>query len=397
MEIQELKQSLDQLGRDWEQFKKDNDSRLKAVESKGVADPILVEKLDKMNAGMDAVSKRLEKIEALPRVPVAEGQPDQQAKAKAAAEIKAAANHWYRKGQIPSECKALTEHIDSEGGFLVRPEISEAINLKVFETSPIMQLADVMDIGSNEYQEPADWSEPDAGWVGETETRTETTASTLKLLSVPVHEIYAEPRATQRLLDDGFVDVEAWHSLKVAEKITRTINTACVSGNGVSKPKGFLSYASGDDYDKIEQVVSGSASLLTSDGLISLQASLFEDFQPNATWLMRRATVAAVRQLKAATTGEYLWGYTQQLNAPFQQTLLGKPVMFASDMPAVAANALAVAYGDFRRGYLIVRRPGIRVLRDNLTVKGFVKFYTTVRIGGGVRHFQAIKLQKVST
>jgi HK97 family phage major capsid protein len=393
MELQDLKKSIETLGSDWAAFKKENDERLKAIEKKGVADPLIQEKLDKMNKSMDESIERIQKIEAMKNSSVEV--ETKTINEKLAKEEKSAVNAWMKKGRA-IEMKSLVENVDSQGGFLVRPEVSNDVQTKIFESSPIRQLATVLSIGGDSFEEPACWDEPEAGWVGETETRSGTNTPALKQLMIPLHEMHASPKASQRLLDDSFVDVEAWHGQKVAEKFARLEATGFVSGDGINKPLGFLSYAAGDDYNKIEQVNSGHASQLTADGLIALQAALLEQFQPNATWLMKRATVGAVRQLKAGTTGEYLWGYEAQLNTPMQMSLLGRPVMFANDMPSVGANALAVAYGDFRAGYLIVEKPGIRVLRDAFTAKPYVLFYTTKRVGGGVRHFQAIKVQKIS-
>jgi HK97 family phage major capsid protein len=391
MEVTEIKKSLDTLGNDWAEFKRTNDARLKEIEKKGVADPLHQEKLDKVNKSMDDAFARLEKIEALKNSHV----PDiKEAKTAQEKEEKAAVNAWFKKGTEIST-KSLTEGVNSEGGYVVRPEFSDLIVSKIFESSPIRQLATVQSISGSSYQEAASYTEADAGWVAEIAARPVTTAVTFDQLNIPLYEVFAMPQATQRLLDDSYVNIEQWHAEKVAEKLARMEATAFVSGDGVNKPTGILSYANGLAYGQVEQVNSGNAALLTADGLISLQASLFEAFQANAVFLMKRATVAAVRQLKTST-GEYLWGYAGQLNNPMGMSLLGKPVMFADDVPAVAANALSVIYGDIRQGYMVVENPGIRVLRDAYTAKPYVLFYTTKRVGGEVRNFQAIKIQKVA-
>lgn len=393
-ELLAIKTQLDEMGRTWEQFKKENDQRLSDLSKKGGTDPLLTEKVEKMNSGIDQIADRLEKLEAL-RASVKEVQEIQENKAASQA-----FNTFLRKGEhrlTEMELKALTVQVDSEGGYTVRPEVAAQVSKKIFESSPMRQLASVMVVGSDEYQEIVDYSEPDAGWVDEIESRSETTASSLKAVSIPVHELHASPRATQKLLDDSSIDMEAWHSDKVAEKMARKEATAFVTGTGVKQPKGIMSYTAGDGFNLVQQVVSGSAAAITADGFHSVQNALFEAFQANAVWLMNRATASSARKLKAATTGEYLWGYGEQLNAGFQQFLLGKPVYFAADVAVEGAGNLVAAYGDFKQAYLIVEKPGMRVLRDAYTAKPYVVFYTTKRVGGGVRQFQAFKIMKCST
>jgi HK97 family phage major capsid protein len=406
MEIEQLKKTVDEFGRAVEEFKKSNDQRLKALESKGSVDPLVSEKVDRINKSIDDVLARVEKMEALKNAPTTDTE-DKVALAKSQAEAKAALNAYLKRGDLPSqevqqkllsmypeqERKALATQYDSTGGFLVRPEVSTQITEKVFESSPIMELAEVLTIGSDTFQEAyVDDESGDGGWVGEVEARSESGTPAFSQLEIPLHEVYAEPRASQRMLDDAAIDIEAWLQRKVAEKLGRKAATAFVTGNGIKKPMGIMGYASGTTFGKLEQVTCGAANLVTADGLISLQGALFEAFQQNATWLMQRATRNNVRKLKTTGSGEYVWNWGVGLNGAPSEMLLGKPVRLAADIAAEGASALPVAYGDFRIGYLVVMKPGIRVLRDPFTAKPQVKFYSTMRIGGGVRNFQAIKI-----
>lgn len=415
----EVKEALDGLQKTVEDFKAENDSRLKKLEEKGYAPADVEAKVDAANKRIDDA---LDQMEALSKKANRAADPKQESDAvkhlakqafryrmagKAVPEAveKALQAEWKEHlaaqgvDESHPEYKALSVGTDPEGGYLVRPTVSAEIAKRVYESSPMRQLATVQQISGDAFEEPADWDEPSAAWQGEQSSRSETaTNSPLKLLRVPVHSLEAEPKASQRLLDDAMVDIESWHNQKVAEKFARAEATAFISGDGVLRPRGITSYATTttDEYGKIEQVNSGSAGAVTGDGLHDLQNALYEPFQGNASWLMQRQTFGSIRKLVDGDT-RYLFSIDGGLvNGVMQLSLLGKPVRFATDMPAVAADALSIAYGDFRAGYLIVEKLGIRVLRDPYTSKGFVKFYTVKRVGGAVRQYQAIKLQKLA-
>jgi HK97 family phage major capsid protein len=257
------------------------------------------------------------------------------------------------------------------------------------------QLAAVQSISSSQFEQLKRTTRgATGGWVTETGTRAVTTTPKLGKLVIPTHEVYAEPHATQMLLDDSAINIEQWLADEIAEEFGFYENTAFINGTGAGQPRGLLTYAAGTADGQIEQVTSGDANLLTSDGLISLQTALKEPYQVNATWLMNRATVGAIRKLKASGTGDYMWQPGLGQGQP--ATLLGRPVVMGADMPTVAANALAAAYGDFRRAYKIVDRMGMRVLRDPFTAKPFIKFYSTKRVGGDVTLFEAVKIHKIA-
>lgn len=302
-----------------------------------------------------------------------------------------------RRGSSDQEVKALSVNSDVSGGYLVMPEMGGVIQTRVFETSPMRQLASVMTIGSDTYEVILDNDEASSGWVGETTARPTTNTPTLGKLTIYCNELYANPKATQKILDDAGLDMEAWLAQKVADKFARDEATAFVSGNGVNKPKGLLSYDAGTTLasQQIQQVVTGSASTFTLDGLIDLQNSLKESYQTNAVFLIQRATNTHLMKIKDGE-GHPIFNMMLDKNIGLQPTIMGKAVYFAADMPSVGANALAAAYGDIRAAYQIVDRSGIRVLRDPFTDKPNIGFYTTKRVGGGVVNFEAVKLQKIA-
>jgi HK97 family phage major capsid protein len=296
------------------------------------------------------------------------------------------------------ELKALAVGSDPNGGYLVMPEFGGIIQNRVFESSPIRMLATVTPIGSDALELVQDNDEASCGWVSEAGSRDTTNTPTLGKLNFPAEELYAKPKVTQKMLDDSSIDIESWLMQKVADIFARTEATAFVSGSGTGKPRGLLSYTAGTTITsgQIEQVVTGSATTFTYDGLVDLQNALKEPYQPNAVFLIRRASNAHLLKIKDGE-GRPIFNMSYDKNAGLQPTIMGKSVYFASDMPAVTGSALAMAYGDIREAYQIVDRRGISVLRDPYSSKPYVEFYTTKRVGGGVKNFEAVKIGKIST
>lgn len=294
------------------------------------------------------------------------------------------------------EQKAMMVGSDPDGGFLVPTATSARIITKVYETSPIDELATHETVSTDALEIAIDTDEAGAGWVGETEARPETSTPQVGVQRIPVFEIYAKPKVTQQLLEDAGIDVEAWLGRKVAEKFSRMRALAFISGDGIKKPRGILTYAAGSAGVRgtIAQVPSGSATLLTPDGLVNLMFSIKDRYLANANWLMKRGSVAATMLFKDSQ-GQYIWRPGLQEGQP--SMLLGNPIRRADDMPSVASGALPVAFGDFKAGYTVVDRLGIRVLRDPYSSKPFVEFYTRARVGGDVVDFEAFALQVIST
>lgn len=392
-----IENKIDAVASAFEEFKKLNDKALQELKTKGFESAETKQAVERANAEIDRLNAEVKATRAaMNRGGTAaqdQGNQGEEAKARKAAFLKFA-----RKGEgalSVEEVKALSTGSDPDGGYLVTPEMSSEIVKKVYESSPMRQLASVVSISSNQFEIIEDLGEFDASWVGETGTRSESNTSELKKLVLPVHEIFAKPKATQQMLDDAGLNVEAWIAEKVSDKFARSEATAFISGNGVGKPRGILSYASGTTgWNDLQQVVSGSAAAFTADGLLDLVYSLKAPYKANAKFLMKRASVAAVRKLKDSQN-QYLWAPGIEAGQP--DMLLGFGIVEADDMEAIAANALVAAFGDFKAGYQIVDRIGIRTLRDPFSSKPYVEFYTTKRVGGGVKNFEAIKIQKLST
>lgn len=293
--------------------------------------------------------------------------------------------------------RALSVDSDPDGGFVVTPELSDRISTIIFETSPVRQVATVQTITTDALEGIFDGDEAGFGWVAERGSRAETTTPQLGQWRIPTHELYASPRATQKLLDDAYLNMEAWLTQKAADRLARAENTAFVSGNGVDRPRGFLTYADGTSRGQIQQIPSGGATSITGEGIINVAYALKAAYRQGAVWAMNRSTVGAVRRIRedqpGANTGAFIWspGFGTQ-----PQTLMGYPIVEMEDMPNVSGGALAVAFGNFAQAYTIVDRQGTRVLRDPYSAKPFVEFYVTRRVGGDVVNFEAIKIMDIA-
>lgn len=295
--------------------------------------------------------------------------------------------------------KDLVVGRNPDGGYFVTPERSSQILTRVFETSPLRGMASVATTTASELEFVLDDDEVASAWVGEVGARGTTASAQVGMIKIPVHELFANPKATQKMLDDAGFDVEGWISGKVSRKFSRTENTAFVAGDGSQKPKGFLTYAAAADpqvyeRDAIGRIVSSVDNDIAGDDFKELQGALKEDFQGPAMWGMKRATWTKVTSLKT-TDNFYLFNSIDNLAKGQPLILLGKPVVLMDDMPVVADGALSVAYADWAEAYTIVDRIGIRVLRDPFTDKPNVQFYTTKRTGGAVTSYDAIKLLEI--
>lgn len=297
------------------------------------------------------------------------------------------------------EGKAMSSAVGADGGFLVSPQTSETIQKVLLSTASIRSVASIVNVESSSFDVLIDRGELGAGWATETAASAETGTSTLEKISIPLHELAALPKVSQRLLDDSAFDVEAWLAGRIAEKFARSEAAAFVGGNGVDKPRGFLDYTKVANaswtWGNIGYVASGVAATLSStDPLVDMIYALGSEYRAGATWVMNSRTAGVIRKLKDAD-GRYLWsdGFAQGEPA----RLLGYPVLVAEDMPDIAANAFPVAFGNFASGYTIAERPDLRVLRDPFSAKPNVLFYATKRVGGAVSDFAAIKLLRIAT
>ncbi len=403
----ELKEKMDELGTAFEEFKKTNDKRLDEIKKYGVAASATEEKLGKVEKSIANLEGQIEAMtKALNRTGPgnAPEKTDDQKLAEEKLAYKMGFREFMRKGtelkpeQKAFAQKAMTVDSDEDGGFFVDPETNGKIVEKIFESSPMRQLADSLTISSDSYKFIYDGDEADAEWVGETQTRSATTTPQIKEIVIPVHELHASPKASQKLLDDAAVNLEQWLANKVSSKFGRKEATAFISGNGVAQPKGVLAYAAAAAaFNAVEVTRTADNTAIAGEDLIAVQSTLFEGYQNNASWLINRLIIAEIRKLKDATSGQYLWQPGLQGGTP--NVLLGRPVYYAADLDSTLnTDKYTAIYGDIRAGYLIVDRIGVRVLRDPYTAKPYVVFYTTKRVGGGVQDFDALKIlqQKAS-
>lgn len=407
---------INEIKSTFEQFKAANDEQIKAK----FKDVVKAEQVERINADITKLTASLNDLlmkQAAAEVNGSMVQPEMVKNVAAFAKavnkpdittddytnyVKAIDTYCRRGGSTPREALAMLE-VGSEpaGGYTVQPDLSGRMVKKIFETSPFRQHASIVTLGNSDtLQGFVDRDEAGAGWVGETAARTETDTPDIGMWQIPVHEIYAMPIATQKILDDSGFDLESWLMNKVSEKIARTENTAFASGNGILKPRGLLSYGTAETADgsrawgQFEHIKSGSTSgVSNTDFLISVIFSLKTAYRTNAKWFMNRNTVGAMRKLKDGD-GNYLW----QPNFELRQggTFLGYPVVEFEDFPDIAPAALSLGFGDMRETYTIVERSGMRLIRDNVTTKGQVKFYVYKRLGGDVLNFDSFKFMKFS-
>lgn len=392
----------------FEAFRDVNDRRLGELERRGAEDPVTAETLTRIEAALDQQKSRMDELALKAARPAigAGAATGQNRGDERPSEHKTAFSAYVRHGDASGlarlEEKAMTVAVNADGGYLAPPELDREIGRRLALVSPIRALATVRQVSGNVFQKPFAAGGPGVGWTAETASVAETTTPALSQLTFPTGELYAMPAASHILLDDAAIDVESWIADEVEMVFAEQEGAAFVAGNGTAKPKGFLAYptvaqtawASGS----LGYVATGVAGALPtvnpSDKLVDLVYALKAGYRQNGAWVMGRRTQAEIRKLKD-TTGQYLWQPPAQPGG--QASLMHFPVAEAEDMPAIATDAFAVAFGDFRRGYLVVDRMGLRVLRDPYSAKPNVLFYTTKRVGGGVQDFDAIKLLKFGT
>ncbi len=394
----DLSLAFDDLRYTLESYRSANEERLAEIEARQSADPLTEEKLARMDAALDDTMRRIDRI-TLDRARPALAS-DGAARDPLVAEHKAAFAAYVRSGEAGGlkrlEAKALSAGSGPDGGYLAPSTVESEILRRLAAVSPIRSLATVRTISSGTYKKAFSTTGPASGWVAETAARTQTNAPTLAELSFPAMELYAMPAATQTLLDDAIVNIDQWIAEEVESAFAEQEGAAFVTGDGTDKPKGFLAYStvaeaswSWGNIGVLNTGVAGAFPASTpSDVLVDLVYALKAGYRQNAAFVMNRKTQAAIRKFKDST-GSYLWQPPASAGAP--ATLLGFPLVEAEDMPNIANNAVSIAFGDFRRGYLVVDRAGVRILRDPYSAKPYVLFYTTKRVGGGVQDFAAIK------
>ena len=389
---QEIKSLIEGVNQAFATFKSENDQAIADLK-KGQADALQALKVDRINADIsklqDAVDEANTRIAAAQLQGVAQGGLKDK-------EYSAAFSTHMKRGEINA---ALNKGVAGEGGYLAPTEWDRTITDKLVQVSPMRSLASQQTISTAAYSKLFNNMGTTSGWVGETAARPVTATPTFGTLTYTTGEIYANPSATQGMLDDAEINLEAWLAGEVQTEFAYQEGVAFLSGDGVNKPNGILTYVTGGTnaathpWGAITTVNSGAAAALTTDGILSLVYSLPSEFTGNARFAMNRATLAAARKLKD-TTNQYIWQPSYAAGQP--STLAGYAVSEVAGMPDVAAAAKAVLFGDFKRTYLVIDRIGVRVIRDNLTNKPYVSFYTTKRVGGGLLNPQTMRALNIS-
>lgn len=431
--VKSVGEAIDKIATAFDEYKKTNDARLEAIKAGGsTAD--LDAKLAKMDQHIDALNEakgRMEKMEAKLARPGIIHDSLKDANSKEEIDHRNSFINWVRspqdqeaRGALVVAQRAFDERrvldlksagvperraaqvvtgTGSAGGFALPEIIERTIARLSVDFSPIRQIATVRQVGSPDYKELFDVNGAAFEWVGETGTRNQTNTPDLAEVAPTFGMASAKPQATEESLDDLFFNVESWLIDSAAEAIAQGEGAAFVAGNGTNKPTGILAGPtpvttadSSRAFGTLQYIASGQAAALptSADVFLDLVYGVRARYRANARWLTSKAVLASMRKYKD-TTNQYLW--QPALTAAEPSTFMGFGIVEAEDMPAVAANAFPLAFGDFREGYLIADRVGMRITRDEITTPGFVKFYVRKRVGGKLRNTQAIKLLKIAT
>lgn len=425
----EISTKLDGFFRDFEGYKSKNDEALKEIK-KGREDAVTKaelkrrdDALDKLKDDINTLFKRGSRpaISVPAEVAALESKANREFGAwhggmdesKSAAEriaYKSAFDKMIRRGEkalSADEVKTLSVGSAPDGGYYVEPARADYIITSLRETSDMRSIASVMTITSNSLKIPVARDDIGYEWVGEQSTRNATTTPQVGELEIPVHELSAMPKVTQNMLDDVAFDVEGWVNDQLAYRFARGENTAFVTGNGTSRPRGITTYTTAATADlsrsfgTLEHVATGVsgdwAASNKADKLLDLLYRFHPTYRANLTWVMNRLTLGGVRKFKDGQ-GNYICGprlqETMGQSPMLTEMIFGYSVKEFADMPDLAANSLSVACGDFRRGYQIIDKQGMRQLRDVYTDKPRVLLYTTKRVGGAVTDSDAIKFIK---
>lgn len=425
--IKNVADALDKIATAFDEYKKTNDQRLDEIKKgNGTAD--LDAKLARMDQHIDSLSEaktRLEKLETKLARPGAYGNDGKDGETKEAVEYREAFLDWMRaphdherQQRVAQTQKALetrtaavretrsTATVTSTGaagGYALPEQLERSIARLSIDISPIRQIATVRMVGTTDYKELFDINGAGFEWLGETDTRNQTNTPDLAEVAPTFGMASAKPQASEESLDDLFFNVEDWLVSSAAETLAGGEGAAFVSGNGTKKPTGFLAGTpvstadSSRAFGVLQYIASGNASTLPTalETFYDVVYALRARYRANARWVTSKLILAALRKYKEATTNAYMWQPSAAAGQP--ETFMGYPITEAEDMPAVAANVFPIAFGDFREGYLVVDRVGMRITRDEITTPGYVKFYVRKRVGGKIRNSQAIKLLKLAT
>lgn len=386
-DVSDPKALIGALQNAFEEFKKANDERLTKT------DAVVNEKVEKIGSTVSELQAAVDQL-AIQAAAAAVGADGKGRKLEDPDYSKAFAQHM-KRGDIQA---SLNKGAADEGGYLAPVEWDRTITDKLVEVSPIRQIASVQVISTAGFKKVLNLRGTASGWVGETAARTETNTPEFGELTFSPGEIYASPAATQQMLDDAAIDLESWLANEVQTEFAVKEGQAFISGDGSNKPFGFLTYVEGaanaakHPFGAVKVKTTAATTAFTSDELVDLVYMLPSVFRQSAQWVLNNTTLGVIRKMKDGD-GNYLWQPSFQVGQP--SMLLGHGVTEVPGMPDIAAGALPIAFGDFKRGYLIVDRTGTRVLRDPYSNKPYVHFYTTKRVGGGVQNPETIKVLKL--
>ncbi|GMO56415.1 MAG: phage major capsid protein [Rickettsiales bacterium] len=379
----DINEKLEKIGNAWEHYKDVNDERLKQIEKKGSADGILLEELSKINDTLDEQKSKIEKLEVTMSRPAFEGKTTIQENV----EYKNALNNYIKKG-IDSPLVNLEKKLDltstdtssAYGGYLLSPNMQQIIADELQNSCFMRKICSIQKIGSSAL-EIIDDTNFTANWLDETDARPDTDVAVISKTIIKAHELVAQPKVTQKMLDDAFINIEEYVAYKIADQFAEKEEEAFINGDGINKPKGIL--------ENIDDVTTSAIpDGFEAKDIIELFYSLPKKYANGASFVMSRDAVAKVRMLKDDTSGAYLW-QPAVLNGK-DDSILGCPVYQSTCMPALEGGGVALIFGNFKF-YQIVDREDIRILRDPYTAKPYVKFYTTKRVGGDVIKKDAFK------
>lgn len=399
-DLSDPKVVLAELNKSFETLKAGLDDKIKAR-----ADVLITEHIDRVNATVGDLQAMVDEANARLAAIVSNAGSGEKPIAGADPEYNALFSAYFRSGAEEHAVKAasvkgpraaMSVGVPADGGLTAPVEWDRQIIDKLKIISPLRQIAQVQPISVGGFFKLWNNRATTSGWVAETDPRPQTANAQFAQISFPIGTIYAMPAATQQLLEDSLVDIEAWLANEVDVEFAYQEGLGFVNGDGVNKPKGLLQYTAAPSHPAgaIPTVISGAAADLTYDGLVNLVYDLPSERTPAARFVMNRSTIGKIRLMKD-TQNRPLWEPSVQVGEP--STLLGFPITEIAAMPSVAANAIPVMFGDFNRGYLIIDRVGTRVLRDPYTAKPYVLFYTTKRVGGGVQDPTVLRYHKIAS
>lgn len=398
----ELKKLIMDQGTAFEEFKRTNDELIKAkADGKAIAD--LEQKLDKINTAMNEQAMDMAELAKKAGRPNAAGS---EGLSPEMAEYKLALRGFIRKGDMTNlsalEKKAFQMGSDIDGGYLIDEEMDTQIDRVATTVSAMGGLCDQRAIGKASIEMRVKTSGTAARWVGESEAGGETTNPKYAKIEIYAEEMEIEPWVYNSALEDADFNVEADLMDEAGIGFGEGIGAALISGNGVKKPRGILAYDvvanASYEWGKVGYIASGGAGAFAAsnpgDNIIDLLHSLRSQYRTGATLLMADTTLATIRKIKDGTGQFYL--FNPDPTGEFAGLVLGKPVVIDDNMPVIAANSYSIAYANFNRAYRMVNRKGVTLIRDNITTKGTTKFNLRKRVGGGIKHFEAIKLMKMA-